>query len=132
MSAENPFSTPATESEAGTVETRNSLGSIARSTFLAWEKLRVIYLAILGIATLLMALLDGWKMVSEFEFWLILIQGAVVTNLGYFAGPVVDTYVSWLGLRSNWLRPTLFILGTVFSVGMAIAILGVRFLITAQ
>jgi hypothetical protein len=45
----------------------------------------------------------------------------VVANLCYFAGPIVETYIVWLGFRAAWVRIVLFVLGTLFSCILAFA-----------
>ncbi len=100
-----------------------SLQAIARPTFLAWEKLRPAYLVSLVVTTLVTAVLDSSAvLLGSLKFWLIVGQGAVVANLCYFVGPAVETYVNWLGWRPPWLRPVLFVLGTVLSCLLAFCV----------
>lgn len=97
-----------------------------RQIFIAWEKLRIVYIGVLAIPTILIliSVLNGGRRpfgVVAFNA----IVGAVTANLCYFAGPAVESYANWLGMRSTmWLRVTLFVLGTLFSL-----LLGVPFLI---
>ena len=76
---DNPYSKPGIDSigETALIEPTESLGSIARETFLAWES--------------------------------------------FFAGPIIETYVTWLGFRAKWLRATMFVLGTSLSCLLAFA-----------
>lgn len=115
---ENPFSTPIameTHPAATSEASRNSLGEIARSTFLAWEKLRLLYIAILGFFTLVLC----GSQLRDVDLLLMVIGGGVFANLCYFAGPVLETYVSWLGLKGLWFRWLLFSVGTLFTMVMA-------------
>lgn len=52
-----------------------------------------------------------------------LFAGAVIANVLFFAGPVVETYVHWLGFRQIWLRWVLFFSGTLLSLVMAFGVL---------
>ena len=121
----NPFSAPVAEvvdpaqqhSANGSSET---LGQIAKRVFLAWEKLRVLYILILGLFTLLL----GLPYLNKLEFWLPVIFGGVIANACFFLGPIIETYVTWLGFRGRWLRWVIFVLGTLFTMaGSAATIL---------
>ena len=94
---------------------------IARTTFLAWERLRLIYISVLGVLTLLL----GWGSFGVFEYWLTVAAGAVVANVCFFAGPIVETYITWLGYQGKWLRTLLFTVGTLFTCVLAVAALAI-------
>ncbi|NND95703.1 MAG: hypothetical protein HKN47_00070, partial [Pirellulaceae bacterium] len=51
------------------------------------------------------------------------IPGAVGANLCFFAGPAIETYVSWLGYRRRWVRIVLFVSGTLFASLLTIGVL---------
>jgi len=120
MSTENPYSSPPIDAVAEpSVSVPSTLGGIAKSTFLAWEKLRLVYIGVLAAITLLLAVLDPSKALASPRFWMLVIEGAVIANVCYFAGPVIETYVTWLGFRGRWLRYSLFGLGTLFSCLLA-------------
>lgn len=87
--------------------------TLARPTFIAWEKLRLLYVAILGALTLGLWLL--YPPSDRGRALLLIGEGAVFANVLYFAGPMVETYVAWLGYRKRWLRPMLFVAGTALS-----------------
>jgi hypothetical protein len=123
----NPYSTPvAFESspEPKIAATNSGLLEIARSTFLAWEKLRFLYIGLLGTLTLLLC---GREIVN-LEILLMVIAGAFVSNVCYFAGPILETYVTWLGLKGKWFRWLLFTVGTLFTMVLAIAFLSANLL----
>ena len=113
MTADNPYAAPTTEPEPLEPESTEpeTLGAIAKATFLAWEKLRLVYVAVLGLFTLIV----GLPLLSSFSFWLTVVAGALFANACFFSGPIVESYVKWLGFRAAWLRWLLFVLGTVFA-----------------
>jgi len=125
----NPFRSPI--AEATLVEgspnrkvTGNADGlmNIAKRTFLAWEKLRLLYLAICGIVTMVTSLvLFGFNL--RFELLFSVVICGIFANLCYFAAPIVDTYFSWIGLPSKAIRIGLFTLGTLFTCVGAVCVL---------
>jgi hypothetical protein len=126
MTTDNPYSAPVAASDdvATTPDQSLSLGQIARSTFWAWEKLRLVFIAVLAALTLLL----GSSQWNSLDFWMIAVEGAIAVNLCYFAGPIVETYVTWLGLRGRWLRPLLFLMGLFFSCLLVVAQLAASWL----
>ena len=123
MTNDNPYASPAADSADPhpTSGDSESLGTIARATFLAWEKLRLIYVAVLAVVVLLMGLLEGPSQFASFRFWATVAAGAFVANLCFFAAPIIETYVTWLGFHTKWLRIVMFVLGTLFACLLAIA-----------
>lgn len=118
----NPFSAPvaeATELIGGIAANgpHATLGQIAKRVFLDWEKLRLAYIGILVAFTLLL----GASHLDKFEFWFVTILGGVIANVCFFIGPIVETYVTWLGFRVRWLRWLFFALGTMFTMAAAAA-----------
>ena len=119
----NPYSSPAESSEmpiTAATQPQDSLDTIARRTFLAWEKLRLIYLAICGGVTLLLGMTGAIEGLGTWEYWQRVIAGGIFANVMYFAGPVMETYLTWLGSKSLWPRYILFAAGTLFTVVLAI------------
>lgn len=118
MNLKNPYLSPRpTDSDAAALVAESpteTLGSIAKQTFFAWEKLRLIYVAILGVETILIGL-TGDGAAWDPGFWLIVILCAMVANVCFFAGPILETYVRWLGFPTKALRWVLFIAGTLFT-----------------
>jgi hypothetical protein len=118
--SENPYAAPPTDGMETVVvhEPRDtSLLGIARPTFIAWEKLRIAYIAVLGLLTVLLAGGDLFRL----QMIEMIIVGAVISNLCYFAGPLAETYVRWLGLRTIWVRVFLFAAGLLFSMLLLVA-----------
>lgn len=129
---ENPYASstlPATDELA--VAPPSSLGVLARGIFLAWEKLRLIYIAILGLVTLSLVMMETDVLFSP-GFWGTVLEGAVFANVCFFAGPVIETYVTWLGFKAKWLRPTMFLLGMGLSCLLTFGVVGTYLLPTMQ
>lgn len=137
MTDNNPYSAPITVTPIGDADESNvtdsatSLGLIARETFIAWEKLRLIYNGVLFLFTAATVTFFHPELWGLGKFWMLAMFGAIFANLCYFAGPIVDTYVSWLGFRSKAFRQTLFWLGALtgsFLAFVSIAALSFSFM----
>ena len=117
--AANPYSAPQADDSSKVdrqdVSPPDSLGKIGKRVFLAWEKLRLAYIGILVTFTILI----GLPQLGQLGFWVLAIFGGIVANLCYFLGPIVETYVTWLGFRSLAVRWTMFVLGTLFTMASA-------------
>jgi hypothetical protein len=88
-----------------------------------WEKLRVVYNATLGLTVIAVGVtLIG---VSSGGVWVFRVAtlGAVVANVCFCAGPVVDGYLTWLGFRSPIITGVLFVAGTSLAMLLALTIL---------
>jgi len=125
---ENPYSTPLSETTSnpgsGPAAGSTTLGSIAKTTFLAWERLRIPFVIILGLLTLSLA----GRNLLEPRALSVIVVCAVFANLCFFAGPIVETYVRWLGYEQKWVRWFLFVGGTLLSALLAVATLASMFL----
>ena len=127
MSTENPYTAPTDTPLPVETGDERSLMEIAKSTFLAWEKLRIFYIAILAIfcivCILVVSSVQANTMAGLSHSWVellfALIGGAVFANVCFFAGPIVETYVCWLGASAGWLRISLFAIGTIFTSVLA-------------
>ena len=125
---ENPYSsaTDAISSEVLATDPKvGSLQIIARETFLAWEKLRVAYVAILAVITILMIATCG---LLSGRLILLAMKGALAANVLYFAGPTIETYVKWLGYDRVWPRWVMFAGGTLLSIVLAVGVLATELL----
>ncbi len=121
--SENPYAAPTilvTETPSNSEAARTSLLTIAREVFLAWEKLRIAYIVVLACHTVFLAGVAGLLNPRVLQ---LVVMGAVIANLAFFAGPIVETYVRWLGYNRSWPRWFLFMMGTLLSMGLAIALL---------
>jgi hypothetical protein len=94
----------------------NSLSDFLKPIFLKWEKLRIPYNLILALVLILS---HGQSMGARFfhplalSIWL---TGAVLANLCFFAGPLAEAYIAWLGLRSRVVTVVLFVGGVLISI----------------
>lgn len=97
-----------------------------KEVFLAWEKLRVIYNAILLlVATILLAnaYWPGNDLHPDVEFSSVLIKimaCAVAANALYFLGPIVESYIRWLGADGRYWRFVFF--GAGFAISLLIEV----------
>jgi hypothetical protein len=124
--SENPYSISEISDPAASSSSEDAaLMTIARKTFLAWEKLRVIYVVLLGIWTLILV---GPFGLTSFPILRLIVLGAVLANVLYFAGPTIETYIRWLGYRRLWPRVLMFLGGTLLSMILATAALALTML----
>ena len=105
---------PAKETFAGAV----------RDVFLRWERWRLVYnLALVGLViTLAVAWGDGNSNWVRLAVECVL--GAIVANLCYFAGPIADAYLLWLGIHHRAVAPFLLGCGLLFTMGLAAVTVG--------
>src|SRR4051812_17084832 len=96
-------------------------GEEARAVFLAWEKLRVLYNAILVVESVGL----GANQLGVPAFARLLLGGAIVANLCFCAGIVAEGYLSLLGVPRRGARPVLFVLGTSLAMLLtAVSVVG--------
>ncbi len=86
-----------------------------RATFLQWEKLRVIYNVVLIALTCMMTFGLKPELAMDPGFWLEAAVAGVAANFCFFAGPIVECYIRWLGYRSPILTYGIFGVGMAFS-----------------
>ncbi len=119
----NPYAatqTTLSESYSEPAGADGSLLVIARSVFLAWEKIRIPYLISLTLLTVLLIVMSG---IFHLRLLRLIVLGAVAANVGFFAGPTIETYVRWLGYNKAWPRWFMFVAGTLLSMYLAVALL---------
>jgi len=91
----------------------------ARRIFLAWEKLRVVYVLALGGAALATMVarrqVDRW---ADPVLWIWLAIYALLANVLYLLGPVLESSLGRLGRRPRGLRVVLFVAGTLAAIGL--------------
>ena len=92
-----------------------------RAIALGWERLRVVYNVVLAGLCSPLALLRGPDVYAAPAFWGNCVAGAVLANVLFFAGPLTEAYVDWLGLRHPAVRWALFAVGLLASLAFAAA-----------
>ncbi len=97
----------------------------ARAILIAWEKLRIAYVFILASETILFIIFFGF--LNHYLFVLIL-KGAVVANIAFFAGPITEIYIQWLGYHRAWPRWVMFTGGTLLSTILVVGVVLSEFL----
>jgi hypothetical protein len=90
--------------------------------FFRWEKLRLIYNAILGLETIAFFVIRSpSQSLPEVIFWLVIL--AFLANLCFCLGMVLNGYTEWMGLESRVTSWVIFVLGTIFAVLVAFGVL---------
>jgi hypothetical protein len=124
---DNPYSSPTTDKSIGrdssAVESGSSIATLAKPVFISWEWLRIVYILLLGALTMMLtipgAIYNGSQLLTLRGLIMIAV-GAIVANVCYFAGPIIETYVRWLGYSRKWVRWFLFAGGTVLTAILAL------------
>jgi hypothetical protein len=102
----------------GREDRRRPLAPDAKTIFLKWERLRLVYNAILIGLVLCSGRLVG---ILEDPVRVIHLLGdAVIANVCFCAGPVAEWYLCWLGLNRRLARWGTFLLGTCLAVSGAV------------
>lgn len=129
----SPYAPPESAApEDTTPASKKALAEIARPVFLEWERLRLVYIAILGLVAITIVLVGQrdsiglWRGTIPIRLVVTVIKGAVVANLLFFAGPICETYIRWLGYEKRWVRWTMFACGTLLSVALTAAVLSTQ------
>ena len=127
MTSKNPFATPSPspDSNPNPTDWLARLLPNAKATFVRWERWRLVYCGICLAATIAFMfmfqniprrLFPDLGANQPLDSWLAYAIAGVISNFCFFAGPVVDTYANWLGLKSRWFGIGLLGLGTSFTV----------------
>jgi hypothetical protein len=93
-----------------------ALSDFMKPVFLKWENLRIPYNLILALVLVFShGTSMGWRFLHPFVLliWLI---GAVLANLCFLTGPLAESYIAWLGLRSPIVTAVLFVGGVLISI----------------
>jgi hypothetical protein len=111
----NPYASPLSVSSTTTTASDDF-----RDVFLGWERLRVVYNSVLVSLTLLC----GFGSVADPKFWSTALFGAILTNVCFCVGPVLEGYATWLsGRRVQWVRWGLFLVGQLIAAGLACTVI---------
>jgi hypothetical protein len=85
-----------------------------RTVFIAWEKLRALFLCLLAAASL-WGLSPVWSRLDPKQ-WVQIVIAALIVNILFMLGPLVDCMTSLSGAKRVVLRFALFAGGTVISL----------------
>ena len=95
-----------------------------RPIFITWEKLRLVYNAVLAMVVGLIIVIDPGTTSSEKGFWWLALKGCIEANILYTAGPALEAYVNYLARRRVRLTWVLFIPGTFLAILLTFAAVG--------
>lgn len=106
----NPYASPSTsDGNAAAVADFSDV-------FFGWERLRVVYNGVLVSLTLLC----GFSSLTVPKFWFTAMFGAILSNVCFCVGPVIEGYATWLfGRPARWLRWVLFLAGLSLTAALA-------------
>lgn len=85
-----------------------------------WERLRLLYNAILVPLVVVATLLFGSGLLPDHRFWEAVVFGGVVSNVCFCLGPILEFYLVRLGAGARAARGWLFGLGTAFTAFAAL------------
>src|SRR5262245_54254540 len=86
-----------------------------------WERLRIVFNAILGCEVLALTLLARADYWTQRGFIRYLVARAIIANICFCAGPVADGYLRRFGFRGRGPTMLLFGIGTLLSMVAAFA-----------
>lgn len=129
MADSNPFSAPQT-SEPGAVifqddappDALDAKYRMIGRVVVTWERLRLLYNAILAGTTLLLSLFQLAALFRPAAL-ITLLSAAIGANACFTAGPLVDGYLSWFGVRHRGITVALFVAGVIVSIVGVAAVL---------
>lgn len=96
----------------------------AKAIFRQWERRRPIYNIVLVVVSSLALPLAGASIRMPW-FWMDVLAGAIFANVCFFAGPILESYLDWLGRRPRRLAVVLFVAGTVLASLLAVICIAV-------
>lgn len=91
------------------------------AVFIRWEKLRIPYNLVLALWTFALTGLLLFTPWLSFRFIDNVVLGAILANLAFTSGTVIEAYITWFIGPNRWISPILFTLGTLFSMLLAAA-----------
>jgi len=122
----NPYASPhAISSEEETVEFSPERQRYAQlgEVVVAWERLRIWYNVILACTTLLAAIAIRPRMLLDPSALGYIVAAAIAANACFSAGPIAEGYITWWFGSVRWLRKAVFIVGTLGSVALTVAVI---------
>jgi hypothetical protein len=122
-SPSNPYTAPLSDAIGHRTQVKPEVSgwlAIAKPIFIRWELLRLLYNAILILETLVL-FRSMTVDIRPIDFWVEAMLAGMVANVCYFAGPLINIYLSWLlEQKTAMLTWAIWGLGTVFSVGVTL------------
>lgn len=85
----------------------------------AWERLRLWYNAALAGEVLLLFLPFAPYLLTM-SVVLFAVETAILANVCFCVGPVAEHYLGFSGFRGSWVRRSLFVVGTLFAMLLAL------------
>lgn len=110
-------------SPEASLDPKPSFLDAAKRICIEWEKLRILYNGALVSWVVYVIEKSNPALFQTFEFWAVCLTGAIMANICFLAGPVVEAYFHWIGLRHWTLRWTLMIVGTSLTGFLAAGVL---------
>ena len=121
---ENPYKTPIASAELQRQPNTSAslILGVAKPIFIKWELLRIAYCLICLIGVLVSmsvcnrfpsGLFIDRQVDPALLGWESYILYGLIANVCFFAGPIVETYVTWLGFKHRVVWIACFVLGTV-------------------
>ena len=86
---------------------------------LKWEKIRVVYNLVVGAFVLVGTWLLHPGLLNSTTYWITLVEGALVANVCFFAGPLAEIYFAWLGARKSWITTVIAVCGILLTLVLA-------------
>ena len=134
--SETPYKTPIASADLQRQSSRppSLILGIAKPIFIKWEMLRIVYCLICMIGVFVsMSVCDRFphgmfvdRQVSPALLgWESYVLYGLLANACFFAGPIVETYATWLGFMHYAIRIACFLLGTIATLVAAhLAVIG--------
>lgn len=115
---DNPYAATAIDNPTSSnAALRCDFGPIARR----WERLRILYNAILAAGVLLCTLAAKFEARTDPVYWAAILIGAFIANLCYLTGPAIEAYGMLYRVWNPVFTILLFLAGTAFAGLLAIA-----------
>jgi hypothetical protein len=112
----NPYEPPSAPLEAKKTESQR----YDLRLFLDWEKLRLLYNAILGVETLLLLMVMPPARGKIIAVGAQLVMACLAANLCYCLGPVLNGYSELIGFRGRAVTIVIFSLGMIVAMFLAL------------
>jgi hypothetical protein len=126
----NPFESPQAVGSATDEERQSAKDAKRREIgrlFWRWEKLRILYNAILTVEVLaICAVVVAVERqlpptLLDVDFYQMIVMGCLAANLLFLLGHYVNAYLVWIGFRQRIYTILIFIAGMLIAGGLAAA-----------